>query len=688
MNVASSGSLNAAIEHASAVLGVDPPRALREAEAILKLAPADPRARLIAGSARRRLGDVARAKAILAPLAAAYPRAAHTQYELGLVLEASGERQKAIVALRNAVAARRDLAEAWRALGDLLFLEGDAAGAEAAFAEHGRASIQNPALRPAAEALFAGRIGEAERLLRPHLLRHVGDAVALRLLGEALLRQERHGDAEVVLAQALRLDPDDHGARFSYATALFHQQKAAAALAEAKMLLGLEPREAAYLNLLAGCLTLLGDFDRAIDTYENLLATYARQPRIWLNQGHVLRTVGRREDAVNAYRRAVSLAPGLGDAYWSLANLKVAALSGGDEAAIEAQLARSDLDPEDRLHLCYALGKALEDRGAYPDAFQRYAAGAALRRRTLAYDADEQTAFARRSMTLFTPAFFAARAGAGSLTPDPIFIVGLPRSGSTLIEQILASHSAVEGTMELPEIGLFASSLGEAGAGGYPDCVAGLSRDDLRSLGELFLDRTRIQRKLDRPFFIDKMPNNFRHIGLIHLILPNAKIIDARRHPLATCFSAFKQHFAQGQSFSYDLTDLGRYYRDYLALMAHFDAVLPGRIHRVIYEDMVENTEAEVRRLLDYCGLPFEAACLKFHENDRAVRTVSSEQVRQPIFRQGLDQWRHFEPWLGPLKEALGPALETWRAAQGATRSGGQLRENEAPASPSGHIQR
>ena len=663
MNVAAPGALNAAVERASAILGSDPSRALREAEAILKLAPADPRARLILGSARRRLGQAAAARAILAPLAAAYPRAAHTQYELGLVLEALGERKTAIAALRNAVGLRRELPEAWRALGDLLFLEGDAVGAEAAFAEHGRASIQDPALRPAADALLEGRLDRAEELLRAHILRHGEDPTALRLLGEALLRQERHGEAEAALARALQRDPADHGARFSYATALFRQQKGAAALAEVETLLKLSPREAAYLNLLAGCLALLGDFDRAIATYESLLAAYGRQPRIWLNHGHVMRTVGRREDAVDAYRRAVALAPGLGDAYWSLANLKVAALSSADEAAIEDQLERVDLDPEDRLHLCYALGKALEDRGAYAGAFQHYAAGAALRRRTLVYDADEQTAFARRSMALFTPAFLGARADVGCPAPDPIFIVGLPRSGSTLIEQILASHSVVEGTMELPEIGLFANSLGEAGAGSYPDCLAGLSRADLRSLGELFLDRTQIQRKLARPFFIDKMPNNFRHIGLIHLILPNAKIIDARRHPLATCLSAFKQHFAQGQSFSYDLTDLGRYYRDYLALMAHFDAVLPGRIHRVIYEDMVENTETEVRRLLDYCDLPFEAACLKFHQNDRAVRTVSSEQVRQPIFRQGLDQWRHFEPWLAPLKAALGPSLETWRVA-------------------------
>ena len=668
MNVAAPGSLNAAVEHASAILGADPAQALREAELILRQAPADPRARLIVASARRRLGDPAKAKAILAPLAAAYPKAAHTQYELGLAHEALGERRKAITALRNAVALRRDLAEAWRALGNLLFLEGDAAGADIAFAEHGRASIQNPALRPAADALFEGRPDRAESLLRGHLLRQGGgDAVALRLLGEALLRLERHGEAEAALEQALRLDPADLGARFSYATALFHQQKGAASLAEIEGLLRVQPRDAAYLNLRAGCLALVGDFDRAIETYEDLLATFARQPRIWLNHGHALRAVGRRETAVAAYRRAVSLAPGLGDAYWSLANLKVAALSSADEAAIRAQLERSDLDPDDRLHLCYALGKALEDRGEYAGAFESYAAGAALRRRTHPFDAGQQAAFVRRAMGLYTPAFFATRADAGCPAPDPIFIVGLPRSGSTLIEQILASHSAVEGTMELPEIPLFARSLEEAGgAGSYPNCVTNLSSADRRAMGELFLGRTRVQRKLGRPFFIDKMPNNFHHIGLIQVILPNAKIIDARRHPMATCFSAFKQHFAQGQNFSYDLGDLGRYYRNYVALMAHFDAVLPGRIHRVIYEDMVEDTEAEVRRLLDYCGLPFEDACMMFHQNERAVRTVSSEQVRQPIFRQGLDQWRHFEPWLGPLEEALGPSLETWRPGLGA----------------------
>ena len=314
--------------------------------------------------------------------------------------------------------------------------------------------------------------------------------------------------------------------------------------------------------------------------------------------------------------------------------------------------------------IVFALGKALEDAGEWAGSFEHYQAGNALRRERLSYDADETTAHVARSKALFTPAFFAGRSGAGSPAPDPIFVIGLPRSGSTLVEQILSSHSKVEGTMELPDIASIARRLGgerrEGEEPAYPGVLADLTPEQLKALGEEYLERTRIQRKTGRPLFIDKMPNNFAHIGLIHLILPNAKIVDVRRHPLACCFSGFKQHFARGQGFTYDLTDIGRYYADYAALMAHVDAVLPGRAHRVIYEQLVEDPETEIRRLLAYCGLEFEPACLSFHETARPVRTASSEQVRQPLYRDGLDQWRHYEPWLGPLKAALGRTLETW----------------------------
>jgi len=668
--VGNPATVNAMIQRASVALASDPVAAGREAEAVLKLAPNDPRAQLILASSRRRGGDIEAAYAILAPLAKAYPRAAHTQYELGATLAARGDRAAAIVALRAAVAINPSIAEAWRALGDQLFLEGDAAGADAAFAEHGRALVTDPALRPAADAMVEGRLADAETFLRRHLSGRPRDGVALRLLGETLVGMARYAEAETVLAGRLSLDDQDHGARFTYAKALFRQQKAAETIVEVERLLAEDGDVPAYRNLLAGSLALVADYDRVIEIYNDLLAQFERQPRVWLNLGHALRTVGRREDAINAYRRAIDLAPDLGEAYWSLANLKVATFGGADEEAMATQLARADLADDNRQHLYFALGKALEDRRDYEGSFRNYAAGAVIRRAEVHYVAGAETRFVSDARALFTDQFFSDRRGWGAPTPDPIFIVGLPRSGSTLIEQILASHSQVEGTMELPDMNLIASRLDIAslsGKGpGYPACLADLTAREVHALGESYLETTRVQRKLGRPFFIDKMPNNLWHAGLIQLILPNARIIDARRHPMGACFSCFKQHFAQGQGFTYDLTDLGRYYRRYVELMDHMDVVTPGRVHRVIYEDVVADTEAEVRRLLDYCGLLFEEGCLRFHENERAVRTVSSEQVRRPIFREGLDQWRHYEPWLQPLKIALGPCLEHWRGTNAA----------------------
>ena len=647
-------ALNAEIARASAMLGADPARARSAAEAILRMAPRDPRALLILGSAHRRLGDARAALKVLEPLGQAYPRAAHTAYELGASLAAAGRTDAAIAALRHAVALKADLAEAWRALGDLLFARGDQAGADAAFARHDRAMIRDPALQSAADAVFDGRFADAESRLRSHLLARPRHAEALRLMADVFLRQSRFADAETLLASALEIEPSHSGARYALADALFRQQKAPAAIAHLEALLAREPDDLAYLNLMAAALGLIGETTRSAEAYEDLARRAPAQAKIWLNLGHALRAVGRRDETIAAYRRCIALSPAVGEPYWSLANLKTAAFAPEEEAAMAALLARDDLAAEDRLHLNYALGKALEDRGAYAEAFAHYAAGAALRAST--YNPDILTGLVARSKALFKRDAMAARAGGGSRSPAPIFIVGLPRSGSTLIEQILASHSQVEGTMELPEIRFLADELTP-----YPDGCLALSPEAITGLGETYIERTRVYRKTDRPRFIDKMPNNFPHLGLISLILPEARIIDVRRHPMGSCFSAFKQHFAQGQDFSYDLTALGRYYRDYVDLMAHFDAVLPGRVHRVIYEDVVEDIEGQVRRLLDHCGLAFEPGCLEFHRNARAVRTASSEQVRRPIFRDGLEQWRNFEPWLHPLKTALGPTLEGWR---------------------------
>ena len=380
----------------------------------------------------------------------------------------------------------------------------------------------------------------------------------------------------------------------------------------------------------------------------------------------MLKTAGRLVDGVDAYRRASTCDPAFGEAYWSLANLKTYRFTGRTLKPCASSSPARSSTTRVGVNFHFALGKACEDGADYAQAFENYAKGNTLYRASHRYDADRNSARVKRLKEILTRDFFEERAGWGCQAPDPIFIVSMPRAGSTLLEQILSSHSAVEGTSELPAVLTLAKELREEADAeetiAYAQVLARKSAEELRLLGEQYLERTRIQRKSGRPFFIDKMPNNFLHVGMIHAVLPNAKIIDARRHPLACCFSNFKQLYARGQLFSYDLVDMGRFYRDYVELLAHFDEALPGRVHRVIYEQMVEDTETEVRRLLDYCGLPFEAGCLRFFENERPVRTASSEQVRQPIYREGIDQWRHFEEWLDPLKIALGPVLTAYPA--------------------------
>jgi tetratricopeptide (TPR) repeat protein len=508
-------------------------------------------------------------------------------------------------------------------------------------------------LLQAADALCNGRLAVAERLLRDFLKSHPTDVSAIRMLAETGPRLGRYEDAENLLARGLELAPSFVPARHNYAIVLYRQNKAEAALAEVDRLLERDARNPGYRALKAAALGQIGEYHKAIAVYESLLKEFPQHPKAWMSYGHTLKTVGRTADGIAAYRRSIALLPGLGESYWSLANLKTFRFGEADIAAMRAQLAR-------------------DDRGDFAEAFAHYDLANGLRRQSLGYDGEEFAALVSQSKALFTAAFLRARADAGSPAPDPIFIVGLPRAGSTLLEQILASHSLVEGTMELPDIIAIARRLGGRKARGeasnYPAVLATLPLDELRALGEEYLARTRVHRKAGRPYFIDKMPNNFLHTGLIHLILPNAKIVDARRHPMACCFSNYKQHFARGQGFTYSLAELGRHYARYVELMAHFDSVLPGRIHRVLYERMVEDPEAEVRRLLDYCGLPFEEQCLRFYETERAVRTASSEQVRLPIFSDGLDTWRNFEPWLGELTSALGPALEAYPAVPETTQ--------------------
>ncbi len=624
------GSLRTALDQANRLFATDPRAAEAQCREILRVYPNEPNALFLRGMALGALGDSQQAAAALAETVRLHPR--HAQ--------------------------------AWRALGDQFTQLGDVAKADDAYARHIKASVNDPRLMEAAAALVDNKLAVAERILRPFLKEHPTDVGAIRMLAEVGARLGRHADALNLLARALELAPGFQAARHNYASILYRQRRPQEALAQADILLKADPRNPGFRALRAAILGQLGEYDEAEKAYESLLMEFPRHPKAWMSYGHTLKTLGKGGHGIAAYRKAIAQLPGLGEAYWSLANLKTFRFTDEEVATMRAQLARGDLGAEDRFHLEFALAKALEDEGLYEDSFTHYAAGNALRRQAVQYDAGENHANMLRTKAAQTADFFAARTGVGAPAPDPIFIVGLPRAGSTLLEQILASHSQVEGTMELPDMVSIARRLGErkkkTDTSLYPEILQSLPLEQFRELGEEYLERTRIHRKLGRPFFIDKLPNNFLHTGLIHLILPNAKIVDARRHPLGGCFSCFKQHFARGQVFTYDLTEVGRYYVDYVTLMAHYDAVMPGRVHRVLYENMVADPEGEVRRLLDYCGLAFEPGCLRFYENDRAVRTASSEQVRRPIFADAVEHWQNYEPWLGPLKAALGPVLSEY----------------------------
>ena len=655
------GTLDTALDHTQRLMTSEPRLAAEQATEILKVAPGHPLATLLLGVANRRAGDAATSQTVLEPLARSQPNWAAAHYELGLTLGVRRNGEGAVAALRRAVSLKPEMPDAWRALGDHLTASGDAVAADEAYAQHIKFSTNDPRLLEAAAALCENRIPVAESLLRAHLKQFPTDLPALRMLAEVAARLQRYADAEVLLERALELAPSFVPARHNYAVVLHRQRKIKAAWEQVQKLVEADPLNPSYRTLKAAIASGIGEYDQALELYAGVLAEYPHNARVWMSYGHSLKTANRQTDCVQTYRKSIELAPQLGEAYWSLANLKTFKFEPADIEAMQTQLARGKLTPEDRFHFHFALGKAFEDAAQFAESFKHYEEGNSLRRKGVGYDADWNSEQMRRMQALFTPQFFAARAGQGASAPDPIFIVGLPRSGSTLLEQILSSHPQVEGTMELADMPNLVRELGGSqvrAKSKYPESIAALDADALLTLGERYLELTRIYRRTDAPFFIDKLPNNFAHTGLIHLILPRAKIIDARRHPLGCCFSGYKQHFARGQHFTYNLDDIGRYYRDYVELMAHYDAVLPGRVHRVIYEQLIEDTEGEVRRVLDYCGLPFDQRCLRFYENERAVRTASSEQVRRPIYREGVDHWVNYEPWLGPLKSALGSVLE------------------------------
>lgn len=636
--------------------------ALAAADAVLATVPLNRDALYMAAVAQRYLQQPEAALGLLDQLEAAAPLYGRLFQERGHCLLVVQQPDRALAAYQRAVTLNPALQASWKALVALYQTLQRPDDADRAHAQCIHLEKLPAALVSVTSLMHEDDLFKAEQICRHFLRTHGHHLEGMRLLASIGTRLDVLDDAEFLLESVLEFAPDYHSARYDYAQVLGRRQKFAKAREQAARLLAIEPENRVFQALHAAQCAGLGDHASAIEQYRQLLIHTPQDPLLHLSIGHALRSLGQVSEAIDAYRDAAHVKPDFGDAYWSLANLKTYRFPETEMAAMRALEATSETDSVDRYHCCFALGKALEDREDYAESFRYYARGNAAKKAEVQYRADYLERDLKLQQSVCTAEFLAARRGVGCQHADPIFIVGLPRAGSTLLEQILASHSQVEGTMELPNIRGFAMQLDGRRRNDepprYPSTLAGLRPDALTRMGERYLADTRMFRG-SAPCFIDKMPNNFRHIGLIHLILPNARIIDARRDAMGCCFSGYKQLFAAGQEFTYGLDDIGHYYRQYVELMSHWDSVLPGKVLRVQYEEVVDHLEDNVRRLLDFCGLPFETACLEFHKTSRSIRTPSSEQVRRPIFREGVDQWRHFEPWLGPLKAALDPLAGT-----------------------------
>jgi tetratricopeptide (TPR) repeat protein len=568
---------------------------------------------------------------------------------------------EAIAAFEHATLLNPALPASWNALQTLYRMTNRAEDSEIA-SQHVKKLESLPLEIVTARSLLAdGNLNGAEDVIRPFLKRNRENVEAMRLLAKIAYENEYPNDSEILLESVLELAPDYHAARYDYALALIDLHKHARAREEIEKLIAIDPANPANRITLASILVALGELDDAVDRYRQIIQERPGDAVVSQSLGHALKTLGQHEEAVAAYRRATEIRPSFGEAYWSLANLKTYRFTDEELVRMREQEAEEAIQAEDRYHLCFALGKSLEDRKEYAESFIYYERGNALKKLEVRYRAGLQEKSAGRLREICTAEFFAERKGRGCDSPAPIFVLGLPRAGSTLLEQILASHSEVEGTMELANIPRLVGALSARERRNhtpYPDLLTDLSAEECLEFGENYL-RDTMDYRSGKPYFIDKMPNNFRNIGIIQLILPNAKIIDARRDPMDCGFSNFKQLYANGHHFSYNLEDIGRYYRNYLEMMDHCDQVLPGRVLRVQHEDVLNDLEGSVRRILEYCELPFEQACVEFHKTDRRVHTASSEQVRRPINRDGVDRWKAYDDWLGPLKLSLADPQES-----------------------------
>lgn len=610
----------------------------------------------------RHMGHLSQTDELLQQLVLAAPEFSRGYQELGHLRKVQGRPREALAAYIRACRINPALEASWRS--QLEILQGASGGDTLQRRQQVSAQLNYlhslpPHLLAANDMFHEGKILKAETLCRRFLQSNPKNVDGMRLLAEIGVRLGVMEDAEFLLESAAEFEPGNQQVRLDYVQILQKRQRFGRAHEESARLLEGAPGNPQFQSLHAIQCMQIGDYDSALATFDKVLEILPNDPTTYVSRGHALKTSGNTGAAIESYRAALSAQPFYCEAYYSLANLKTYTFENQELSAMHALVGNDDLSAMDKVYLSFAQGKAREDAADFEGAFQHYARGNELKQSQTHYQASDTTADFGEQKSACTKALFASHKGQGCQAPDPIFIVGLPRAGSTLLEQILSSHSQIDGTLELPNILSLAGRLrrqGRQSGTAYPANLADLSADKLRLFGEQFIEDTRIHRQ-GAPLFIDKMPNNFRHIGLISLILPNAKIIDARRAPMACCFSGYKQLFADGQLFSYSLEDIGTYYRDYVDLMEHWDKVLPGYVMRVQHEDVVHDLESQIRRMLDFCGLEFEESCLNFHETERSVRTPSSEQVRQPIFDTALEQWRQFEPWLSPLKKTLGAQL-------------------------------
>jgi tetratricopeptide (TPR) repeat protein len=608
--------------------------------------------------AQRMLQRIPEALGTLATLQSFHPRYSRLFQERGHCHVALRDAPKALEAFEWAIRYNPALPASWQALERLYRIVGRERDSKNA-ASHVAKLASLPQAVIAARAMVSdGDFQDAERTIRAHLAEHPDDVEALRVLSMIARHFEYNTDAEVLLDKLLAKAPGYNSARYDLVLTLVDLHKHQRAREEAERLMTAEPNNPGVKVTHAGILMALGDVDGSIERYQQLLKQMPRDAELHQSLGHAYKTKGETAKAIAAYHDSIESRPDFGEAYWSLANMKTYRFTDFELQRMRQYEAQPYLQEADRYHLCFALGKALEDRGEHAESFTYYQRGNALKKEGSLYRPAAQERAVRRQMDICTPEFFAARRGWGCPDASPIFVLGLPRAGSTLIEQILASHPQVEGTMELANIPRLVGALGSGDKFGdthYPGVLTELTAEQCREFGEAYIRDTRVYRSGGKPHFIDKMPNNFRNIALIQLILPNARIIDARRDAMDCCFSNFKQLYANGHPFAYDLDDIGRYYRAYVSLMDHLDQALPGRVLCVRHEDVLADLEGSVRRILAHCGLPFDEACVQFHRTERRVHTASAEQVRRPINRDGVDQWRPYEPWLGPLKDALGP---------------------------------